>query len=157
MKSKILFLLVLLFTGFSQAQTGVIALKSHSGQLAELSNKGDNFGDPPMNVPKYYLENKDTMTYLGNNCVQIKSIFSCDTLCNDPLFKEFNYNPELLKNELAPGTVFKDFEKYKDESSLKSINSRRSKSAIPWLVTIFSMLTFGFLFYKKSFINTSKS
>ena len=148
MKNRILFLLALVISSLSHAQTGVIALKSHSGQLSNLSNQEDNFGDPPIDFPQSFHMAPDTITYLGNNCVQITSVFSCDTLCNDNFFKTHNYNPESLKNEMAPGTVFRDFEKRKDESQARPMRSRRSLGKLSWIIAVIGIATFGVVLRK---------
>ena len=149
MKNRILFLFAVFIVSFSQAQTGIISLKSHSGQLSELTNYEDNFGNPPMDIPRFIPTRPDTMTYLGNNCVQIKSMFSCDTLCNNSFFKEYDYNPETLKDQVTPGTIFKDFEKRKDESHAMPMKSRRSHSQIPWMIILLGIGTFGLAVHKK--------
>ena len=47
---KSLFFCLLLFvTGFAQAQTTVVRLKSHHGAVAEIPRSLDRFGGPPVN------------------------------------------------------------------------------------------------------------
>ena len=98
------------FIGHSYAQTNVISLKSHSGDLSMLQEEADNFGLPDMDITI------DTVVLLNSNClIEIKTMNGyqhySDTICDHPYLKGLGSNYKQIKQHYPKGVVFQGFRK----------------------------------------------
>lgn len=101
-------LFVIAFIGHSYAQTNVISLKSHSGDLSMLQEEADNFGLPDMDITI------DTVVLFNSNClIEIKTMNGsnhyCDTICDHPYLKGLGTNYKQIKQHYPRGVVFIGF------------------------------------------------
>lgn len=114
----------LLLLGNLSAQTKMIALKSHSGELTALKNEKDgNFGIAPTRL--------DSVVKIGANCVvEINNYGFRDTVYEHPYF----LNPDMSLQELQqrfPRIHFVGFDKKWPTSIQKK--SKRTKSVLYFL------------------------
>lgn len=130
---KTILLPFLLFIGiYSTAQTDVIALKSHAGNLSEIDQEKSNFGlDESMLI--------DSVIYIGNDCyIEIRNAWgnfqSRDTICDNPYFKEHGYTHESAVKAYRGNTVLIGFKKPK--TSLNQSNNWKRTNGTFWFVGI---------------------
>ena len=101
----------IILIGFNtiNAQTNIIANKSHSGDLSEINQESANFGlDESMLI--------DTVMYIGGDCiVEIRNAWgnfqSRDTICNNYYFKEHGYSHESAVKAYRGNTIIIGFKK----------------------------------------------
>lgn len=103
-------LIALAFISHSYAQTNVISLKSHSGDLALVNSENDNYGMPMMEITI------DTVKLYKENClIEIKTIDGMegvsDTICDHPYLKGNGSNYNQIKQRYPSGVVFQGFKR----------------------------------------------
>lgn len=128
-------------------QTNVIALKSHAGELDNLTKEKDNFGLPNEVI--------DTFYYVGNDCVlQVSHYFedhyNRTTICDHYLFIENKFELDKIRPMYNDNVVFIGFEKH-DGNDEKPKKSRRSKGALPFMIVF--VLAAGYFFRKQTKIS----
>lgn len=107
----IFFVLALFFTLTSFAQTSVISVKSHQGNLNSLPTAADHFG--AIEKPRIY----ETIIKIDAHCVvQIgwqnsESNQFRDTVCNHWYYEQHHYSEEKVKEFHGKKTVLIGFEK----------------------------------------------
>lgn len=104
---KIIIATILLTTINLNAQTNIIASKSHSGNLKDLKYESANFGlDERMLI--------DSVIYIGGDCiVEVRNAWgnfqSRDTICDNFYFKEHGYSKESAAKAYRSNTVIVGF------------------------------------------------
>lgn len=101
----------IILIGFNtiNAQTNIIANKSHSGDLSEINQESANFGlDERMLI--------DSVIYIGGDCiVEIRNAWgnfqSRDTICDNFYFKEHGYSHESAVKAYRSNTAIIGFKK----------------------------------------------
>ncbi len=139
---KSLLLTTLFISGFYvNSQTDVIAIKSHSGDYAEIEFENSNFGlDESMLI--------DSVIYLGNDCyVEVRNAYgnfqSRDTICDNPYFKEHGYSLESAQQTYRSRTVLVGF-----KNSKKLINNSekwQKSNKVYWLVGLLFLLSIFYI------------
>jgi len=128
------------------AQTSVIRLKSHHGDVKELSSSEDKFGIP---APDRTV---DTIERINETCVihyvkeqQFYYYYYKDTICNHWQYQEVNYDPKKIQKLYNQEVTLIGFEK--DGSSLDSQDNKhfkkRKKSKVRWLLIPFILIGLG--------------
>ena len=107
------------------AQTSVIRLKSHHGEIKDLELSEDKFGIPP---PQQWI---DTIERISETCVihyvreQIWGdedlIRYRDTVCNYSSYREVNYDPKKIQELYSNKVTLIGFDK--DRSRIESKNN----------------------------------
>lgn len=136
------------------AQTNVISLKSHSGDLAEIHQESDNFGEiyiPPTNVDTVFfisngviVESKRQLNHLEGFEQKNQSYY--DTIRSSFYTKTLTYS---LKRHYSKNTVFIGF----DEEKATEVNpyfNNMHKNSVPLILLIFGIfISFGNYFRKR--------
>ncbi|HIP31790.1 MAG TPA: hypothetical protein EYG86_03420 [Crocinitomicaceae bacterium] len=127
----------LLFAINLNAQTNIIANKSHSGDLSNLEQEPDDFGIPD----NYFKRNVDSVIYYKKTCFievrkehQTQNTFTYrrDTICSKHVLLEDKNQFDSFKSRYPASTVFIGFEKSK-----KTKVNRKStvkKNAVPLFI-----------------------
>lgn len=126
--------IALLTTISAQAQTNIIANKSHSGELIDLNKESANFGlDERMMI--------DSVIYIGGNCVvEVRNAWgnfqSRDTICNNSYFKEHGYTQESAAKMYRSNAVIVGFKK-SNKVIDNSKNWNKNNNVIWFVVLLF--------------------
>lgn len=132
-----------LFSSNLSAQTNVISLKSHAGEMANIHDEKDNFGNPPMSrYPEYFLRETrikiiDTVEFYRNGKViqhytDGLGIQTADTIKDDNFTKELT---PYLRNQYPQQTVFIGFKKQTMEAAKPFFNGM-IRNGVTWIVAL---------------------
>lgn len=133
---KILFFFFLTISISSYAQTNIVALKSHSGNLKNLHLEKDNFGNPPPRIVrlKYLYDSCFVFTYqeFGSNYEHT------DTNCSGSYIDLIYYNEDSLSYCFGYNNAeiegFEHFPRTKDEYDKKPTRALKgSLNRIKWM------------------------
>lgn len=122
--------IALLTTISAQAQTNIIANKSHSGELIDLNHESANFGlDERMMI--------DSVIYIGGDCVvEVRNAWgnfqSRDTICNNSYFKEHGYTQESAAKMYRSNTVTIGFKK--SNKIIDNSKNWNKSNGVFWLI-----------------------
>lgn len=131
------------------AQTSVIRLKSHHGNVKDLSLSEDKFGIP---APDRSI---DTIERINETCVihyvkeqdwgSTNAFYFKDTICNHWQYNDVNYEPKKIQKLYDHEVTLIGFEK--EGSSLKSTSNsyfkKRKKSKVRWLLLPLILIGLG--------------
>lgn len=118
---RTLLILALLTSLHTSAQTNIISLKSHQGNMEDLHLETDNFG-----LPSPIL---DSIIYIGGTCIvevtsQLSASLYYDTVCDHRLFLEHDFDLKEIKKHYPSRVKFIGFENY---PKMKDKNTKASK------------------------------
>jgi len=124
------------------SQTDVIALKSHSGDLANIHQETSSFG---LNDITFV----DSVIYIGGDCiVEVKSIWDNsrihDTICNNLHFKEHGYALREIKKYYPGRTVFVGFKT--ESGEVGGFKNKEKQNRIPIFVGLILLSFLGYMF-----------
>lgn len=130
MKTILTSLVIAFAIQLSFGQTDVIALKSHSGTLDQLDSKEGNFGLPPREV--------DSIIYIGQGCIvevshHFQPYYERDTMCDNYLMKEYDYDVTELKKMYPAHVKFVNFE-MREKEQKQERKRRPFKNSIPFIL-----------------------
>lgn len=141
-----------LLTTDLSAQTNIISLKSHAGDLAQINKETDNFGNPPMSrYPESFLhesriKNIDTVEYYRNGKVIQHYIDGMGFRTADTI-KDNNFTKELtqyLRNHYSQKTVFIGFKKQTMEAAKPFFNGMIRNGVSTWVILLVSLFLLSF-------------
>jgi hypothetical protein len=123
-------------SSYIYSQTDIIAQKSHSGSVKEISgNSKDNFGGPQFS--RGYLI--DTIRRLNDSIVLQIGENGIDSVCHHPYLNDTNVSIETLQNLYDPRIKFVGFDK-----NIKTIEEpKKYKNGFTWGIGL--ILTFSFV------------
>lgn len=129
------------------AQTDVISVKSHSGNLAKIKLEKDNFGMPSPRV--------DSVIYLSEEClIQVMDYYSGDTyhdtVCRDNWRTPHISDLKELKKHYASNVIFVGF---KEADKLRRSNNSNRQNGINWF---FGLIIISFMAYVSFPLNRKK-
>jgi len=168
MLKTIAIIAILLLSPLAFAQTSVISTKSHHGQLQDLSNSNDNFGErevfyPPnsVQVPQQILIHSlvdiETLTKIDDHCVIRKGLLNerqySDTLCNFWYYEEHNYNKQSMRDFHGPDVILIGFPENAPTMNKNDapFSGRTSRFGVSWLFALLILGSLGgFVLFPKS-------
>ena len=112
------------------AQTNIISLKSHAGDIAQIDKETDNFGEPPwkMGVDSVLFVKKGVIVECGFG-------YRRDTIQSD-LYD--GHLTDRIKDYYAPNCVFVGFKESKNENHKDKKDSKQN--GVSWIVALISIL-----------------
>lgn len=139
-------------------QTSVIRLKSHHGDVKELSASEDKFGIP---APDRTI---DTIERINETCIvhyvqelhwgATGAYYYKDTVCNHWQYSELNYDTKKIQKLYNNEITFIGFDK--DGSSLKSKSNpyfkKRKRSKVRWLLIPLILIGLGAYIFQPQLI-----
>ncbi len=142
MKNTFLVIVLCHLIQFIHAQTDVIAVKSHSGDLSDIQQETANFG---LNDITFI----DSVIYIGGDCiVEVKSVWDNsrvhDTICNNLHFKEHGYALREVKKYYPGRTVFVGFKK--ESGEVGGFKNREKQNKVPFFVGMVLLSFFAYIF-----------
>ena len=144
----LIFTTVLFICALSTAQTNVISNKSHSGDIALLSQESDDFG-------MVYIPPTDSVILLNSTCViEVKKRWDNnsyhDTICNNFYLPINQEEYKLFKANYPPMTKFIGFEKVKKNKKPRVNRFIQNKTSIFFGVIVLLILAYSAIpFYRK--------
>lgn len=134
----------IILIGFNtlNAQTNIIANKSHSGDFSEINEESANFGlDERMLI--------DSVIYIGGDCiVEVRNAWrnfqSRDTICDNFYFKEHGYSYESAFKAYNSNTAIIGFKK-PNQTIDKSKNWNKNNS-ITWFFVLLLTSSIVYIF-----------
>jgi len=120
------------------AQTNVISLKSHSGDLADIHQETDNFGEiyiPPSNVDTVFFISKGVIVESKSQLDFPENQRYYDTVRSSFYTKTLTYS---LKRHYSKNTVFIGFEEEKATEVNPYFNNMH-KNSIPLILLAFGV------------------
>ncbi|XOV69015.1 MAG: hypothetical protein ACFHU9_07470 [Fluviicola sp.] len=147
---KTLLAALIIFCGLPVfAQTSVIRLKSHHGDMEDLHLSQDKFGIPP---PQRWI---DTIERINETCVvhyireqdwgmEGETYFK-DTVCDHWHYQQTGYDPKEIEKSYGYEIIFIGFDKEGSDRKAKSnpFFNRQKKSNIRWLLLPLLILGLG--------------
>ncbi|MCR9172700.1 MAG: hypothetical protein NXI10_09425 [bacterium] len=145
----LLFVLLLLGGLSVTAQTSVIRLKSHHGNLEDLHLSEDKFGIPP---PQRWV---DTIERISETCVihyvreqnwgSLDSYRYKDTVCNNWKYEEVDYDPKKIEESYPYEVTLIGFDKdgSRFESKENPYFRKRKRSSFYWLLLPLAFMGLG--------------
>ncbi len=140
------------------AQTNIIANKSHSGDLSNLEQEPDDFGIPD----NYFKRNVDSVILYKKTCFievrrQINNVnsgvtYRRDTICSTYDFPTSKSELNSFKNRYPKNTKFIGFEKIEKKKVDKKNNSRKSSTPlfVGFVILLAALYSFLPLLRKKA-------
>ena len=128
----ILTLLLLTISATMMAQTNIISLKSHAGEIAAIDKETDNFGEPPWKM------NVDTVEFIQKGViVEYGFLGHRDTLRSD-YYEE--YITDRLKDYYSPRCVFIGFKESKHKNYQQEKQTKKNGIGIVALLVVIALM-----------------
>lgn len=133
----ILTLLLLVLSAPMMAQTNIISLKSHAGDIAQIDKETDNFGEPPwkMGVDSVIFVKKGVIVECGYGMRR-------DTV-RSKIYD--GYLTDRMRDYYAPNCVFVGFKESKNANH--AIETDSNQNGVSWIIALILILIM--LNYKK--------
>ena len=142
--------IALFFFFHINAQTNIIANKSHSGDLTDLSNESDDFG-----IPDNYIKfNVDTVILYKNKCfievrknmlTENKITYQRDTICSTYNFPRNKDEFLSFKMRYPKKTIFIGFEKIKRKKVERKTSNQNGQIHLLFSIVTLLVLLYSFL------------
>lgn len=150
----------LLFSGFSFAQTNIIAAKSHASKQVIDKNNTDNFGLPnETRIVKRVEYLKDDCLIETAEVTMFERNIEVDTICDHPFLKEGSIDVDRIKAMYPEGTKFAGFDRIQKDQNKSKKQLRKEKhskkSSGIFLLMISAGLFLVYLFVPKFTLKTS--
>ena len=139
----------LVFYVITNAQTNVISLKSHSGDLADIHQETDNFGEiyiPPSNVDTVFFISKGVIVESKSQLDHPENLRYYDTVRSSFYTKTLTYS---LKRHYSKNTVFVGFET-EEAIEVNPYFKNMHKNSVPFILLVFGIsISLGKYFRKR--------